>query len=62
MWVVIGHVFSFFLGSGVVNIDDIEVPANKPSFLLIEAGLVSVDIFFMLGGFFLAFVFLRQKS
>jgi peptidoglycan/LPS O-acetylase OafA/YrhL len=34
----------------------------KPFLLIIEAGIISVDVFFMLGGFFLAFVFLRQDK
>jgi hypothetical protein len=59
MWVVIGHSFSFSLSAGTTNISTIMNVASKPFFLLIEAGLLSVDIFFMLGGFFLAFAFLR---
>ena len=34
---------------------------NTPFFLIIEAGLLSVDTFLMFGGFFLAFVMLRQE-
>ena len=59
MWVIIGHSFSLYLNGGVENITDFEVPANKPFFLAIEGGLLAVDIFLCLGGFFLAFVMLR---
>lgn len=59
MWVVIGHSFSFYLSAGLVNMPDISVILNKPFYLIIEAGLLSVDVFFLLAGFFLAFVYLR---
>jgi peptidoglycan/LPS O-acetylase OafA/YrhL len=62
MWVVIGHAYSFSLSAGSVNLTTITNVANRPFFLLIEAGLLAVDIFFMLGGFFLAFAFLREKA
>jgi peptidoglycan/LPS O-acetylase OafA/YrhL len=61
LWVIIGHSFSFFINGGVENITHLDVPAAKPFFLIIEGGLLSVDIFLMLGGFFLAFVMLRSK-
>lgn len=61
MWVIIGHSYSFFLGSGVINITNFSEPASKLLFLFIETGLLSVDVFFCLGGFFLAFVMLRNK-
>ena len=35
--------------------------ATKPFFLIIEAGLLAVDVFLCLGGFFLAFVMLRHR-
>lgn len=62
MWVVIGHSFSFYLSAGLVNILDITVVLNKPFFLVLEAGLLSVDVFFLLAGFFLAFVYLRETN
>ncbi len=62
MWVVFGHYFSFLLSSGIQNTIDIAVPAQKPFFLIVLMGYVSVDIFFALGGFFLAFVVLREKQ
>ena len=60
MWVVIGHIFSFWL-QGVENIASIMDFSRKPFFLVIEAGLLAVDVFLCLGGFFLAFVMLRHK-
>jgi hypothetical protein len=35
MWVVIGHVFSFYLGSGLENISNIMPVISKPFYLLI---------------------------
>lgn len=35
MWVVIGHIYSFFISYGVINIEEIDVPTTKPSFLII---------------------------
>lgn len=61
MWVIIGHSYSFFIGSGVINSQDLDPIISAPFFLIIESGLISVDIFLMLGGFFLSFVFLREK-
>ena len=60
MWVVFGHVFSFAT-NGVLNLLNISQIANNSFFLIIEAGIMSVDIFFCLGGFFLAFIMLRSK-
>ena len=34
---------------------------SKPFFLIIEAGLLAVDVFLCFGGFFLAFIMLRHK-
>ena len=61
MWVVIGHVYSDYLISGVENMINITDFANKPFFLVLGAGLLAVDVFFMLGGFFLAFIILRTR-
>jgi hypothetical protein len=59
MWVVMGHNYFFSLFAGPINISDYLAPASKPFFLLIPAGLLSVDVFLALGGFFLAFVMFR---
>jgi len=63
MWVVIGHCYNFLLFTGgAENLPNFDVPTKKPFFLVLIMGLISVDIFFALGGFFLAFVMLRQKK
>ena len=61
LWVIIGHTFSFSLNVGIENIADLLPVTNHPFFLVIEGGLLAVDIFLCLGGFFLAFVMLRHK-
>ena len=40
----------------------LEDALSAPFYLLVEGGFLSVDIFFMLSGFFLIFVLMRQKS
>lgn len=62
MWVIIGHSFTFYVSAGMINILNINVVLNKPFYLVVEAGLLSVDVFFMLGGFFLAYVYLREDN
>lgn len=61
MWVVFGHYY-FNSISPIVNTMNIENIFTKPFLLLVETGLTAVDIFFFLGGFFLAFVFMREKT
>lgn len=62
MWVVLGHTFSFVIG-GAMNIMSIEqFSLLKPFYLLIEAGLFSVDVFFFVGGLLVAYVVLRDSS
>jgi peptidoglycan/LPS O-acetylase OafA/YrhL len=60
MWVVIGHVYSNFL-AGIVNLGNFAHLFSHPFVLIILSGILSVDVFFALGGFFLAFIILRQK-
>ena len=60
MWVVFGHVFSFSINSTVNVINTPEI-ASHTFYLLVEAGIMAVDVFFCLGGFFLAFIMLRNK-
>lgn len=61
MWVVIGHSLSFWL-THVDNVQNILVFGNHPVFLLVGAGILSVDTFLALGGFFLAYALLRIKQ
>ena len=60
MWVVIGHSFSFSL-KVIENIASIPYFGNQAYILVLEAGILAVDVFFCLGGFFLAFIMLRNK-
>lgn len=59
MWVIISHTYSFFISAGIINMKSLNFVLTKPFFLLVESGLISVDIFLMIGGFFLSFIFLR---
>jgi len=60
MWVVIGHTFSFSLNA-IDNLTSITYFGNQAYILVLEAGILAVDVFFCLGGFFLAFIMLRNK-
>lgn len=60
MWVIFGHSYTFVINK-IINFITLNVITNKPFYLIIEAGILSVDVFFSLGGFFLAFIMLRQK-
>ena len=62
MWVVIGHSYGNYTLMGIVNITNITHIVKQPFFLLLLAGPLSVDVFFMLAGFFLAFIMLRQQA
>jgi peptidoglycan/LPS O-acetylase OafA/YrhL len=61
MWVILGHTYLNSLG-GIVNTLQVKDIFSHPFLLLIMAGLLAVDVFFYLGGFFMAFVFMREKS
>jgi peptidoglycan/LPS O-acetylase OafA/YrhL len=61
MWIVFGHYYLNSVG-GVLNTLNLSTIILKPFFLIVETGLLAVDIFFFLAGFFLAFVFLREKG
>jgi peptidoglycan/LPS O-acetylase OafA/YrhL len=63
MWVVLGHIFFYFI-PGTVNI---QTSLEKTTmltypFLIVEAAFFSVDIFFFIAGFLLAYVFLKDVS
>ena len=61
MWVVFGHTFLYLIQISK-NRFTLEDALSAPFYLLVEGGFLSVDIFFMLSGFFLIFVLMRQKS
>jgi hypothetical protein len=58
MWVILGHTFLNSL-TGTINVSQADNIFASPFILIISGGLLSVDVFFFLGGFFLAFVFMR---
>lgn len=60
LWVVIGHSYTMSV-IGSSNLLNIQPIFEKPFLLVLEAGIFSVDIFFSLGGFFLAFILLRSQ-
>ena len=62
MWVVIGHVYSFYTMPLPINLPTIQHTIHHPFLLILEAGFLAVDTFFMLGGFFLSFVILRERN
>ena len=61
MWVIFGHEYSLVLGF-TSNILSLNNKFGSWFFLIIEAALFSVDTFFFVGGFLVAYVFLREKS
>ena len=61
MWVVMGHLFSIRLQNNV-NVAGISSKVEEPFFLWITAAFLSVDVFFWIGGFLVAYSFMREKS
>ena len=61
MWVVIGHSYGNYTLMGIVNITNVTHIVKQPFFLLLLDGPLSVDVFFMLAGFFLAFIMLASR-
>ena len=60
MCVVFSHVFSNSISSSI-NLVNIAEIASQAFYLIVEAGIMAVDVFFCLGGFFLSFIMLRNK-
>ena len=58
MWVVLGHLFSNRLQNNV-NIAGINDYVELPYFLFISAAFISVDVFFWMGGFLVAYSIMR---
>ena len=58
MWVVFGHETSLTIGQSQ-NLLTMQPKFESWSFLVIEAALFAVDTFFFVGGFFVAYVFIR---
>lgn len=61
MWVVMGNTFINSL-IGSINILTIDFVFQRPFILIIEAALLTVDVFFFVGGFFMAYQFVRDLT
>ncbi len=60
MWVILGHIYT--VGSiNSMNAANIEAVITRPFFLILSAGMFAVDVFFYVGGFMLAYVFMRTN-
>jgi len=60
MWVVLGHTISTLIGQSVNLQSSVEsTTLLTPFFLFVEGGFFSVDVFFFVAGFLLAYIFLK---
>jgi peptidoglycan/LPS O-acetylase OafA/YrhL len=57
-WVILGHLFSVRLKYDV-NIAGIPSQVEKFFYLFITAAFLAVDVFFFIGGFLVAYSFMR---
>jgi len=60
LWVILGHLFSVRI-QNVLNVLTITDQIEVPFFLVILAAFYAVDVFFYIGGFLVAYSFLRNK-
>ncbi len=60
-WVILGHAYSEQLHN-TVNLLSVEAQVETWFFLFVIAAFYAVDVFFFLGGFLVAYSFLREKS
>lgn len=60
MWVILGHLYSVRI-QNVVNALTITDQVEGPFFLLVLASFFAVDVFFYIGGFLVAYSFLRNQ-
>ncbi len=60
--VIYGHYYMQELAGSMGSLNEFKHILHSLNTLLVEACIFSVDIFFYLGGFFVAFVILREKS
>ena len=61
MWIVMGSTFLFNV-IGATNAATIDLVFQKPFVLLLEACVLTSDVLFFLGGFFLAYKFAKDSS
>ena len=61
MWVIMGNTFiNAIIGAiNVITLDDI---IQRPFSLMVEATLLSSDVFFFLSGFFMAYSFCKEMN
>ncbi len=57
-WVIMGHLFTVRLKYDV-NITSVSTEVEKPIFMPVLATFLSVDVFFFIGGFLVAYSFMR---
>jgi peptidoglycan/LPS O-acetylase OafA/YrhL len=60
MWVVIGHLFSVRL-QNIINVMTVSQQLEVPHYLILLGGFYAVDVFFYIGGFLVAYSFLRNQ-
>lgn len=61
LWVIFGHQFSIRLKNDV-NISGIPGQVEKFFYLFVVGAFLAVDVFFFIGGFLVAYSFMREKS
>lgn len=60
LWVIMGHTYSLRMQNSV-NVLTIEKRTQVPFYLTLLAAFYAVDVFFYLGGFLVAYSFLRNQ-
>lgn len=61
LWVIFGHLFSVRMKYDV-NIAGLPTIVERFFFLFVTGGFLAVDVFFFIGGFLVAYSFMREKS
>ena len=61
LWVILSHEYSFFIG---VSENTMSIPQilSRWQFLIVESGFFAVDAFFFIGGFLVAYAFLKETT
>jgi hypothetical protein len=58
--IILGHEYFFHLGIAS-NAPTFNETLQTPFFLIVEAGMLAVDVFLFVGGFFVAYAALKSK-
>lgn len=61
MWVIMGNTFINSL-IGAINVLTVDFVFQRPFILIVECALLTVDIFFFIGGFFIAYKFAHKLA